>query len=129
MPSKWEQGPTSGADAGKSNGAERAGSTRATSEAVLCRSARASRPAIKPDHGVQPQNQGAFDITKIALTAAAILVATGAAFASSENYGSNNANQPTVAVDRTVTASITKSDADVQKPLPHGADRNLFGNH
>src|SRR5207249_11982448 len=41
----------------------------------------------------------------------------------------SNANQPTVAVDRTVTASITKSDADVQKPLPHGADRNLFGNH
>ena len=68
-------------------------------------------------------------MTKIALTAAALLVATGAAFASSDNYGSNNANQPTVAVDRTVTASSTKSDADVQKRLPQGADRDLFGNH
>ncbi|RRH93539.1 DUF680 domain-containing protein [Mesorhizobium tamadayense] len=52
-----------------------------------------------------------------------------AAFAGSENYGSNNANQPTVAVDRTVTALITKINANVQKPLTQGADRNLFGNH
>ena len=33
-------------------------------------------------------------MTKIALTAAAILVATGTAFAGSDNYGSNNVNQP-----------------------------------
>ncbi|MBZ9721692.1 DUF680 domain-containing protein, partial [Mesorhizobium sp. AD1-1] len=33
-------------------------------------------------------------MTKIALTAAAILVATGTAFAGSDNYGSANANQP-----------------------------------
>ncbi|MFK0690566.1 DUF680 domain-containing protein [Mesorhizobium sp. IMUNJ 23033] len=66
---------------------------------------------------------------KIALTAAAILVATGAAFAGSENYGSNNANQPTTAVvDSTMTASIRTTDAPVQKPLVQGADRNLFGN-
>jgi hypothetical protein len=68
-------------------------------------------------------------MTKIALAAAAILVATGAAFASSDNYGSANANPPAVTIDRTVTASITKSDADVQKPVVQGANRDLFGNH
>ena len=63
-------------------------------------------------------------MTKIALTAAAILVATGTAFAGSDNYGSKNVNQP--AVDNSYTASIQKSDAPVQKPVA-GADRNLFG--
>jgi hypothetical protein len=67
-------------------------------------------------------------MTKIALTAAAILVATGTAFAGSDNYGSANANQPAASVDSTVTASIRTSDAPVQKPLTQGADRNLFGN-
>lgn len=67
-------------------------------------------------------------MTKIALTAAAILVATGTAFASSDNYGSANANQP-VTTDRTVTASIAKSDADIHKPVVQGANHDLFGNH
>ncbi|UVK37925.1 DUF680 domain-containing protein [Mesorhizobium sp. AR10] len=67
---------------------------------------------------------------KIALTAAAILVATGTAFAAgSDHYGNNNANQPSAAVDTTMTASTKTSDASVQKPLIQGADRNLFGNH
>ena len=60
-------------------------------------------------------------MTKIALTAAALLVATGAASAGSDNYGSANANQP--------AASVKKSDANVQKPVTQGADRDLFGNH
>ena len=52
-------------------------------------------------------------MTKIALTAAAILAATGSAFAGSDYYGSNNANQaaitkPAAGVDRTVTGSIRK---------------------
>ncbi|KAA3442106.1 hypothetical protein C7I87_32205 [Mesorhizobium sp. SARCC-RB16n] len=50
---------------------------------------------------------------KIALTAAAILIATGTAFAGSDHYGSNNANQPTAPignVDNTFTGSIQKSD-------------------
>ena len=68
-------------------------------------------------------------MTKIALTAAALLVATGAAFAGSDNYGSANANQPAASVDTSITASIKKSDADVQKPVVTGADHNLFGNH
>lgn len=68
-------------------------------------------------------------MTKIALTAAAIFVATGAAFASSDHYGSANANQPTVTIDRTVTTSINKSDVDTQKPVIQGANRDLFGNH
>jgi len=68
-------------------------------------------------------------MTKIALIAAAILVAAGTAFASSDNYGSANANQPAVTIDRTVTTSITKSDTDVQKPVTQGANHDLFGNH
>ncbi|WP_217576602.1 DUF680 domain-containing protein [Mesorhizobium sp. GbtcB19] len=66
-------------------------------------------------------------MTKIVLTAAAILVAVGTAFASSDNYGSANASQPAVTIDRTVTTSITKSD--VHKPVVQGANRDLFGNH
>ncbi|AZO08902.1 MULTISPECIES: DUF680 domain-containing protein [unclassified Mesorhizobium] len=67
-------------------------------------------------------------MTKIALTAAALLVATGAAFANSDHYGSANANPPAASVDSTITAS-TRSDANVQKPVTQGADRDLFGNH
>jgi hypothetical protein len=66
-------------------------------------------------------------MTKIALTAAAILVATGTAFAGSDNYGSNNVNQPAAAVDHSVTGSTSKSTATVQAQAPQGADRNLFG--
>jgi hypothetical protein len=66
-------------------------------------------------------------MTKIALTAAAILIATGTAFAGSDNYGSNNVNQPAAAVDHSVTASTSKSTATVQTQAPQGADRNLFG--
>ena len=68
-------------------------------------------------------------MTKIALTAAALLVATGAAFAGSDHYGSANANQPAASVDASFTASIKKSDADAQKPVVQGADHNLFGNN
>ena len=67
-------------------------------------------------------------MTKIALTAAAILVATGTAFAGSDNYGSANANQPAATVDNAFTASIQKSNSTVEKPLTQGSDRNLFGN-
>jgi hypothetical protein len=66
-------------------------------------------------------------MTKIALTAAAILVATGTAFAGSDNYGSANANAANI--DNSYTASISKSDAPVQKPVTQGSDRDLFGNH
>ncbi|WP_217576607.1 DUF680 domain-containing protein [Mesorhizobium sp. GbtcB19] len=50
-------------------------------------------------------------MTKIALTAAALLVATGAAFAGSDHYGSDNVNQPAVTaptgnVDNSITGSI-----------------------
>ena len=68
-------------------------------------------------------------MTKIALTAAALLVATGAASAGSDNYCSANANQPAASVDTSYTASVKKSDANVQKPVTQGADRDLFGNH
>ena len=66
-------------------------------------------------------------MTKIALTAAAILVATGTAFAGSDHYGSANANQPAATADSSFTASIQKSNSTVQAPASQGADRNLFG--
>jgi len=66
-------------------------------------------------------------MTKIAPTAAAFLVATGTAFAGSDNYGSNNAKQPVAIVDTSYTASIQKSDTAVQKPVAQGSDQNLFG--
>ncbi|RWG85838.1 MAG: DUF680 domain-containing protein [Mesorhizobium sp.] len=65
---------------------------------------------------------------KIVLTAAALLAISGSAFAGSDNYGSNGANQPAAAVDTSYTAS-TKSDAAAEKPVIQGADRNLFGNN
>ncbi|MBZ9767331.1 DUF680 domain-containing protein [Mesorhizobium sp. CA6] len=68
-------------------------------------------------------------MTKIALTAAALLVATGAAFAGSDNYGSANANQPAASVDTSLTASVKKSDADARKPVVQSANHDLFGNH
>jgi hypothetical protein len=62
-------------------------------------------------------------MTKIALTAAAILIGMGTAFAGSDNYGTTNADQPAVSIDHSVTASIPKSIASVQ--ASQGADRNL----
>ncbi|TIT77149.1 MAG: DUF680 domain-containing protein, partial [Mesorhizobium sp.] len=45
---------------------------------------------------------------KIVLTAAALLAISGSAFAGSENYGSNGANQPAASVDTSYTASVHK---------------------
>jgi hypothetical protein len=68
-------------------------------------------------------------MTKIALTAAAILIASGTAFAGSDKFGSNDAGQPTVAsTDNTITTSTKKSDAVAQQPIPQGSNRDLFGN-
>ncbi|WP_137933759.1 DUF680 domain-containing protein [Mesorhizobium comanense] len=52
-------------------------------------------------------------MTKIALTAAAILVATGTAFAGSDHFESDGANQPAITapagnIDHGYTASIRK---------------------
>jgi hypothetical protein len=67
---------------------------------------------------------------KIVLTAAALLAISGSAFAGSDNYGSNGANQAATAVDSSYTASINKSEpAAKQQPAAQGADRNLFGNN
>ncbi|KQU91337.1 hypothetical protein ASD99_22025 [Mesorhizobium sp. Root695] len=74
-------------------------------------------------------------MTKIALTAAALLVATASAFAhGSDNYGSYNANQPVAnqsssqsifSIDNSHTGSIAKSlkaqgDANANVPAPSG---------
>ncbi|CCV06097.1 conserved exported hypothetical protein [Mesorhizobium metallidurans STM 2683] len=57
-------------------------------------------------------------MTKIALTAAAILVATGSAFAGSDHYGSDNVNQPAAAV--TAPANVDNSyTASIRKPVEH----------
>jgi hypothetical protein len=66
-------------------------------------------------------------MTKIALTAAAILIGMGTAFAGSDNYNSANTNAANI--DNSYTASISKADAPVQKPVTQGSDRDLFGNH
>jgi hypothetical protein len=64
-------------------------------------------------------------MNKIALTAAALLVATGSAFAGSDHYGSDNVNQPAVtqssSIDNSPTASIrehnvVKSTSDAVQP-------------
>ncbi|MBZ9795300.1 DUF680 domain-containing protein [Mesorhizobium sp. ES1-4] len=82
-------------------------------------------------------------MNKILIAAATVLALSGSAFAGSDNYGSDGANQPTassaVGIDRSHTGSIRNSDSpvykllnssgDVQKPAHQGADRNLFGNN
>ena len=82
-------------------------------------------------------------MTKIALTAAALLVATGSAFAGSDHYGSDNVNQPAVtqsvvpqsggSIDRSITGSIRKFE---QRDLKITPDQNqpqsgqgIWGNH
>ena len=73
---------------------------------------------------------------KIVLATAAVLALSSAAFAASDNYGSNGANQPATAVDTTRTSSVgsdspvyklLNSSNDAQKSAPQGSDRNLFG--
>jgi hypothetical protein len=58
----------------------------------------------------------------IALTAAALFIAAGSAFAASDHYGSENANQPYV--DQTITSSVSTdilgSKATPQDPNPAG---------
>jgi Protein of unknown function (DUF680) len=61
-------------------------------------------------------------MNKIALTVAALLVATGTAFAGSDNY---QGNQPAASVDTIHTGSVDNSAANVGKI--QGSDRNLFG--
>src|SRR4051794_27188805 len=56
---------------------------------------------------------GVSKMNKIAFAAAALLIATGSAFAGSDHYDPNNANQSAVTapagnVDNTVTGSIRK---------------------
>jgi len=74
-------------------------------------------------------------MTKIALTVAAILVATGTAFAGSDNYGSNNVNQPAASqssanVDTTHTGSIAKSvkaQGDANANVPAQSGQGIWG--
>ncbi|MBN9222190.1 MAG: DUF680 domain-containing protein [Mesorhizobium sp.] len=66
-------------------------------------------------------------MNKILIAAAAVLAISGSAFAGSDNFGSNAANQPAVtSTDNSHTGSIDKSVPAAQKPV-QGADRNLFG--
>ncbi|MBZ9676596.1 DUF680 domain-containing protein [Mesorhizobium sp. ES1-1] len=66
---------------------------------------------------------------KIIITAAALLAISGSAFAGSDHFGSDAANQPAVtSTDNSYTASIGKSAPATQAPA-QGADHNLFGNN
>lgn len=67
-------------------------------------------------------------MTKIALTASAILISMGSAFAGSDNYGSAKATQPATSIDTAATASIKNSGASAHDTVTFGSDRNLFGN-
>ncbi|PAQ08001.1 DUF680 domain-containing protein [Mesorhizobium temperatum] len=75
---------------------------------------------------------------KIVLTAAALLIAAGSAYAGNDTVGGTDINkQATVNVDNTQTSSVRNtgspvykllnSSGDVQKSAPQGSDRNLFG--
>ncbi|TIX73220.1 MAG: DUF680 domain-containing protein [Mesorhizobium sp.] len=76
---------------------------------------------------------------KIALTAAALLIAAGSAYARNDNVGGTDINQRPAAagVDTTQTPStrdtsspvykLLNSSGDVEKSAPQGSDRNLFG--
>ena len=75
---------------------------------------------------------------KIALTAAALLIAAGSAYARNDNVGVTDINKlATANVDNTQTSSVRNtgspvykllnSSGDVQKSAPQGSDRNLFG--
>jgi hypothetical protein len=56
-------------------------------------------------------------MTKIALTAAAILVATGTAFASSDHYGSDGVNQPAAPVTAVPLGNVDNSfTGSIHKP-------------
>ncbi|RWC56244.1 DUF680 domain-containing protein [Mesorhizobium sp.] len=77
-------------------------------------------------------------MNKIFIAAAAVLAITGSAFAGSDNFGSNGANQPAVtSIDSAQTSSVRNSggvvekllnsSGDVEKSAPQGSDRNLFG--
>jgi hypothetical protein len=68
-------------------------------------------------------------MNKLILAAAAVLAISGNAFAGSDNYGSNGANQQAAAVDNSYTASVGKSTPANQAPAQQGSDRNLFGNN
>ena len=69
-------------------------------------------------------------MNKMLIAAAAVLSISGSAYAGSDNFGSNGANQPaTTAVDSSYTASVKKSEPAAQTPVTHGSDRNLFGNN
>ena len=74
-------------------------------------------------------------MTKIALATAAILVATSTAFAGSDNYGSNNVDQPVASqstsnIDTTHTGSIAKSvktQGDANANVPAQSGQGIWG--
>lgn len=67
-------------------------------------------------------------MTKIVLTAAAIIVSMGTAFAGSDHYDPSNANQPAASVDTMFTASTKASDGSAKQVAPLGSNQDLFGN-
>jgi hypothetical protein len=80
--------------------------------------------------GRKTENTGVPKMKKIALTAAAFLVATGAAFAGSDHFDPNSTSQqqPAAKVDSSYTSSIQlTTDGDghavAKKPITDGAPR------
>lgn len=61
-------------------------------------------------------------MTKLALSVAAMVLASSAAFAGSDHFGADNANQPVASVDTNATASIPYT-ATVDTKVTTGPNR------
>jgi Skp family chaperone for outer membrane proteins len=74
-------------------------------------------------------------MTKLALSVAAMLLASSSAFAGSDHFGADNANQPVASVDTNATASITYTaqhngvDAKVMTGPSQGSVQDIINRH
>lgn len=74
-------------------------------------------------------------MTKLALSVAAMLLASSAAFAGSDHFGADNANQPVASVDTNATASIPYTahqngvDAKVTTGPSQGSVQDIIAQH
>jgi hypothetical protein len=70
------------------------------------------------DNLTSAQYTGVSEMTKIALTAAAILIATGSAFAGSDHYGSDSVNQPAAPVGNAPVGNTENTfTGSIRQPL------------
>ncbi|UVK51713.1 DUF680 domain-containing protein [Mesorhizobium sp. AR02] len=73
-------------------------------------------------------------MTKLALSVAAMLLASSSAFAGSDHFGADNANQPVATVDTNATASIPYTqqngvDTKVTTAPSQGSVQDIINRH